>query len=103
MGLFEQLLLHLPMSFLQRRIVSTNYQALREIFRQRHDHKLREWRVFCLAVWLRVGHPAFFEFEGIGGDWAAGHMAESLEAFRGFVEFHDRLEARKKREENWRI
>ena len=41
---------HLPESFLQRRIVTTNYKTLLHIYKQRHDHKLFEWRAFCHAM-----------------------------------------------------
>ena len=41
---------HLPESFLQRRIVATNYKTILHIIRQRHDHKLSEWQDFCLAM-----------------------------------------------------
>jgi hypothetical protein len=41
---------HLPESFLQRRIVATNYKTILHIVRQRHDHKLSEWQDFCLTM-----------------------------------------------------
>jgi hypothetical protein len=47
---FERLKNELPEGFLQRRIICTNYKALRHICAQRRDHKLREWQVFCDAV-----------------------------------------------------
>ena len=37
----------LPESFLQRRIVCTNYKALRTIYMQRKNHKLKQWKLFC--------------------------------------------------------
>jgi len=37
----------LPEGFLQTRMVDFNYAVLRNIFRQRRHHKLREWRLFC--------------------------------------------------------
>lgn len=37
----------LPESFLQRRIVRTNYMTLQSIVRQRHNHKLGEWHCYC--------------------------------------------------------
>lgn len=40
----------LPESFLQRRIVCTNYKALRHIINQRKHHKLQEWKQFCEHV-----------------------------------------------------
>ena len=32
--------------------VTTNYLQLKTIFRQRHDHRLPEWRIFC--EWLKT-------------------------------------------------
>ena len=49
-GDFEMAKKMLPESFLQRRIVATNYKTLLHIIRQRHDHKLFEWRAFCHAM-----------------------------------------------------
>lgn len=40
----------LPESFLQRRIVCTNYKALRNICHQRINHKLSEWQTFCKTI-----------------------------------------------------
>ena len=44
---FEQLNNCLPHSYRQRRIVNINYKALRNIYFQRKNHKLVEWRQFC--------------------------------------------------------
>jgi hypothetical protein len=40
----------LPESFLQRRIVSTNMECLRNILHQRRTHKMPEWGIFCEAI-----------------------------------------------------
>ena len=37
----------LPEGYLQRRVVCTNYAVLRNMYRQRHDHRLKEWHMFC--------------------------------------------------------
>lgn len=37
----------LPMSYLYTRTVSTNYETLANIYKQRNKHKLKEWRDFC--------------------------------------------------------
>ena len=37
----------LPESFLQKRFVVTNYQALRRIYKDRKSHRLDEWKEFC--------------------------------------------------------
>lgn len=47
----------LPESFLQRRIVSTNYLTLKNIFIQRKNHKLSEWQRFIWQVAIQVNHP----------------------------------------------
>jgi len=49
----------LPEGFRQRRIVCTNYKALRHMSAQRHDHRLREWHFFCEAALSQVEHPEF--------------------------------------------
>lgn len=40
----------LPESFLQRRIICTNYKTLRTIVKQRYKHRLKEWKSFCEEV-----------------------------------------------------
>lgn len=47
---FDGLKNMLPEGFLQRRIVCTNYKALRNIIKQRKNHKLTEWKFFCSEV-----------------------------------------------------
>lgn len=47
----------LPESFLQRRIVCTNYKTLRNILLQRSKHRLPEWQGFCVAILQGVEHP----------------------------------------------
>jgi len=37
----------LPEGFLQQRFVVASYQALRGIYHQRKNHKLKHWREFC--------------------------------------------------------
>lgn len=58
-GEFKMLVRCLPMAFLQRRIIRTNYQVLRNIIKQRRNHKLPEWHYFvkraygkCVKEWL---------------------------------------------------
>jgi len=52
---------NLPESFLQRRIVCTNYMALQRIIRQRRTHKLAEWQVFCDEVIEQCEYTEFLE------------------------------------------
>jgi hypothetical protein len=53
---FDNLKRTLPESFLQRRIVCTNYKTLRHIIKQRHNHKLIEWKWFCYAMLVDFEH-----------------------------------------------
>lgn len=40
----------LPESYNQLRTIDTNYEALLSIHHQRHNHRLTEWREFC--IWI---------------------------------------------------
>lgn len=42
-----QMIQMLPSSYNQRRTLMLNYEALANIYRQRKNHKLDEWRAFC--------------------------------------------------------
>jgi len=57
---FDQLKAELPESFLQRRIICTNYQTIRRIIRQRRRHKLAAWQVFCETM-RGLEHQEFLE------------------------------------------
>lgn len=46
-GDWWQMIQLLPSSYNQTRNVMLNYEALANIYRQRKDHKLDEWREFC--------------------------------------------------------
>ena len=48
---FTRLNLFLPNSWLQRRIVTLNYEVINNIIRQRYHHKLPEWQYFCERIW----------------------------------------------------
>ena len=50
---------NLPESFLQRRIVCTNYKVLRNMILQRGAHKLKEWQFFILTVRSQVQYKDF--------------------------------------------
>lgn len=56
-GNFDGLNNLLPHSFLQTRMVSTNYAVLQNIIRQRRGHKLREWREFISTILDQCNHP----------------------------------------------
>lgn len=47
----------LPESYLQRRVVITNYKVIRNIILQRHDHRLELWEQFCKEMLKQVNHP----------------------------------------------
>jgi len=49
----------LPESFLQRRVVCTNYKTLRNIYQQRRDHKLQEWHVFLSELLIQLAEPDY--------------------------------------------
>lgn len=51
----------LPEGFLQRRIVQTNYQALRRIIRQRRNHKLNEWQIFTTSILEQIEHREYVQ------------------------------------------
>ena len=44
----------LPESFLQRRIVATNYKALRNIYQHRVTHNLPQWQRFCNYIFTHI-------------------------------------------------
>ena len=46
----------LPESFLQRRIVCTNYKTLKNMYFQRRNHRLPEWHIFCDALRDNLEH-----------------------------------------------
>ena len=52
---------NLPESFLQRRIVCTNYMALKRMIQQRRNHRLEEWQEFCDEVIEQSIYPEFLE------------------------------------------
>lgn len=49
--------MNLPEGFLQRRLVNTNYKALRNILWQREGHRLKWWDVFRNVVLEQIEHP----------------------------------------------
>jgi hypothetical protein len=47
----------LPEGYLQRRLVTMNYEVLRTIISQRADHRLPEWQGFIRQVLAQIEHP----------------------------------------------
>ena len=54
---------NLPESFLQRRIICTNYMALQRIVRQRRSHRLPEWQDFVSLLCGQIEHPELISQE----------------------------------------
>lgn len=49
---WEQMIQLLPSSYNQKRTVMVSYEALANMYRQRKNHKLKEWHVFC--DWIKT-------------------------------------------------
>ena len=58
-AVWRRIIQYLPESYMQRRIVTCNYEVLRCIFRQRHGHKLAEWQTFIDEVYKQLKCPEF--------------------------------------------
>lgn len=58
----EQAKNFLPEGFLQRRIVCTNYKALRGVILQRRNHRLPQWHIFIDAL-KGLEHSEFLPLE----------------------------------------
>lgn len=56
-----------PCGFKLTARMTTNYRQLKTIWRQRHNHKLPEWRIFC----------AWIESLPYGKEWLAWHGTET--------------------------
>ncbi len=54
---------HLPESFLQRRIICTNYRVLQGMEAQRRSHKLYEWQMYLDCILDQVEYPEFIRRE----------------------------------------
>ena len=54
---FEKLKDALPESFLQRRIICTNYKTLQTIKIQRESHKLKQWKYFLSTLQSQLTYP----------------------------------------------
>jgi hypothetical protein len=46
-NIWKELIINLPESWLQTSMFDCNYATLRNIYAQRHNHKLTEWHTFC--------------------------------------------------------
>lgn len=60
-GDYRNVKMMLPESFLQRRVVVTNYKVLKNMYEQRKAHRLPEWHMFCSAVLAFLEHGEFID------------------------------------------
>ena len=58
---FDVLKKSLPCGYMYIRTVHLNYMTLQNIYQQRKDHKLPEWREFCMQIIEQVNHPYFLD------------------------------------------
>lgn len=49
----------LPEGFLQKRIWVINYKTLQNIYSQRYNHRLPQWKYFCDETLNQIEHPEF--------------------------------------------
>lgn len=59
-----QLIQLLPSSYNQKRTVMLNYEALANMYRQRRNHKLDEWHVFCDMIEEELPYSQLITFKG---------------------------------------
>lgn len=59
----DKLKKNLPVGYLYTRTIHLNYMTLQNIYQQRHNHKLPEWREFCSQVIKIIKHPYFISKE----------------------------------------
>ena len=61
-ALFGVIIGNLPDGYLQTRMVNVNAKTLRNMYLQRKNHKLEEWRDFC--AWIKtIPHGDLITFE----------------------------------------
>lgn len=63
-GDINRLKMGLPEGFLQRRIVTMNYAALKNVIVQRLGHRLKWWQVFIDQMLAQVAHPEYLTDQG---------------------------------------
>lgn len=57
----EEIKNDLPEGFLQSREWKLSYNVLRNIIKQRKNHRLKSWQLFCQEVLEQVEHKEYFE------------------------------------------
>jgi hypothetical protein len=58
-SLFVAIKNSLPEGFLQRRIWNINYKVLQNIYVQRYNHKLPQWKMFLNSLIAQIEHSEF--------------------------------------------
>lgn len=54
---------NLPEGYLQRRLVTMNYDNIRNIISQRKDHRYKRWNPFINQLISQLKHPEYLEFK----------------------------------------
>lgn len=52
---------NLPEGYLQRRLVTMNYDNVRNILSQRKNHRYKRWAEFCKQIYDQIEHKEFVE------------------------------------------
>jgi hypothetical protein len=74
-GDLETLKNALPEGFLQKRMWVMSYKTLQNIYIQRHNHKLNEWKDFCKEILSKIEHPRLI-CQGYEGAYATATSYE---------------------------
>jgi transposase-like protein len=51
----------LPEGFIQTRVVATNYKAIRNIYYQRINHRMKWWKTNLTDMLTQLAYPEFIE------------------------------------------
>lgn len=54
---------NLPEGWLQERMICTNYKVLQHIYKQRHNHRLKQWRQHIEELIGQLQHPEYMKGE----------------------------------------
>jgi hypothetical protein len=60
-GDITKIKMNLPEGYLQRRMVTMNYDNVRNIIKQRTGHRLKQWAVFIEQITNQVKHPEYLK------------------------------------------
>lgn len=70
------LIYSLPVGYLEKARVTTNYLQLMTIYKQRYNHQLKEWRLFC--TWVAEKLPKMKELLEVNGCYRKDTQSLSL-------------------------